>query len=83
MIKVSFKELQKLGATHCKTFSSSENKRFSRHYFNKDGLEVAYNIFDMQPLVGLTVLDNPREWSETLLNDKSYTELLPITRDFY
>lgn len=87
MIERNFKTLSSIGAISCNTFktgnTAQHKQNFSRHYFNAEGLEIAYVIFDMERFTGLTVLDTPRKWSETLLNDKDYSELTPITKSFY
>ena len=53
----------------------SFNKFFSNkylisyHFFNAKGLEVAYFNVDMVSLCGLQVLEQPRQWSQAILND--------------
>ncbi len=41
----------------------------SYHFFNNEGLEVAYFNVDMASLCGLQVLEHPRKWSQSVLND--------------
>ena len=45
---------------------------FSRHYFNKEGKEIAYVCFDLLPLFGLTVLESPRTWSFEFVQHPHY-----------
>jgi hypothetical protein len=49
---------------------------FSDHYFNADGLEVAYCILLMRGTSDrpdLHVLDAPRHWDPVLLEEECYT----------
>ena len=62
MIKITDLKLIELGAIKIATWSES-NKPFSTHYFNSNGLEVAYYINNMLGLTGLQILDKPRHWS--------------------
>lgn len=53
-------------------------EQFSYHFFNVDGLEVAYFVPDLVEFTGLTDLSaSPRKWSQSALND--HTPLRSIT----
>jgi len=74
-------EAKKLGATHLRLFHLQKYVYgvgmipvlFSTHYFNRFGLEISYTIEDMKSICGMTILDEPREWSERFKTHKDYT----------
>jgi len=53
-------------------FSDGGKEVFSRHYFSKEGKEIAYICFDLLPLIGLTILESPRIWSFEFVQHPDY-----------
>ena len=49
----------------------SDKYLISYHFFNSEGLEVAYFNTDMVSLCGLQILEQPRKWSQSILNDQT------------
>ncbi|WP_299021247.1 hypothetical protein [uncultured Photobacterium sp.] len=61
-----------LGAVTARRYVVDGQTLFSWHFFNAEGLEIAYYIVDMLPLVGLTKVE--RKWSESFLCHPDYQE---------
>jgi len=58
-----------LGCVKTASYILHDGFRYSTHYFNKYGLEIAYNIRQME---SLTILSEPREWGTYLMNSDDY-----------
>ncbi len=53
---------------------------FSYHFFNEDGLEVAYFVKDLVEFTGLSDLsESPRSWSQQAFD--SHTHLRSVTEE--
>ena len=50
-----------------------ETEVFSTHFFNSDGLEIAYYINSTVDFFGLTVFDKPRSWGTQILSKNNYS----------
>lgn len=71
------------GATHYRIVNYKErgtnkHKPFSKYYFDKEGKEVAYFVFDTVSHTGLTARDEPIEWGEAFINDELVEELVTL-----
>ena len=74
-------QAQILGATHYRSYFvdsngyfGEEKKPFMMHFFDENDEELCYYSYDMGLLVGMTVLDKPRIWSNQFKLHTNYSE---------
>jgi hypothetical protein len=80
---VNLQKLKELGAVAVGEYPVRQStalgmiqKCYSKHYFNNEGLEVAYTIPMMWPYDTLTVFDVPRVWASSFKEELLMSDLV-------
>ena len=65
-----------LGATHCRVYNISSKRGklepYAWYFFNKNDEEICYYIEDTYRKYGLTVLKQPKIWSQSFKDSPKY-----------